>query len=174
MEPESDEGGGYDWSSLKPSTHDDFQNYVLLAHIVLGFIVSVFSFSDGWFSWGIGTGVLPPLLLAVTGGVYSIHIGINWYRDAFIPYITRTQTIPEFETERFLKYQRIHRILLLISGYIALVITQYIWTQIAKFLTPIVSDSSLLIQILSYILLGMILVHLVILIVFFVIFESRV
>ena len=173
MESENDEDEGYDWSSLKPSTHDDFQNYVLLAHIVLGFIVSVFSFSDGWFSWGVGTGLLPPLLLAVTGGVYVIHIGINWYRDEFIPYITRTQTIPEFETERFLKYQRIHRVLLLISGYIALVITQYIWTRIANFLTPIVSDQSLLIQMLSYILLGMVFVHLVILIIIFVIFESR-
>ncbi|NHI89587.1 MAG: hypothetical protein EAX87_08695 [Candidatus Thorarchaeota archaeon] len=173
MEPESNEDEGYDWSSLKPSTHDDFQKYVLLAHIVLGFIISVFSFSDGWFSWGVGTGLLPPLLLAVTGGVYVIHVGINWYRDEFIPYITRTQTFPEFETERFLKYQRIHRVLILISGYIALVITQYIWTQIANFLTPIVSDQSLLIQILSYILLGMVIVDLVILIIIFVIFESR-
>lgn len=172
MEPENDEAGGYDWSSLKPSAPDNFQSYVLLAHILLGFIVSVFSFSEGWFSWGVGTGAMTPVLLVVTGSMYAIQTGINWYRDEFIPYITRTQTVPEFETDRFLKYQRIHRVLILISGYIALVITQYAWTQIAGFLASITSVLRSLFEFLFWIFIGMVIVHIVILVFFFVVFES--
>lgn len=172
MEPEHDEGKEYDWASLTPSREDKFQDYVLLAHILLGIIISVLSFSNGWISWGTGTGAMTPFLLAVTGGIYAIHVGINWYRDEFIPYIARTQTIPEFETDRFLKYQRIDRVSLLIAGYFALVITQYAWTRIANFLEPIASDLISLLELLLFIFIGLIFFHVIVLFFFYAVFQS--
>lgn len=161
----------YDWSELDQPTPDTYQLYVFLAHILLGIIISVLSFSDGWLSWGVGLGALPPLLLAVTGGFYGMTTGINWYRNEFIPYLTRIHMTPEFETDRFLTNRRVHRFLTLIAGYISLVISQYVWTQITTFLLTLSGDSSALLDLLSMIYIGLIFFHAFVLILFIVAFD---
>ena len=162
----------YDWSQLEQPTSDTYQFYVFLAHILVGIIISVLSFSEGWVSWGTGIGALTPFLLAITGGFYLIATGINWYRNEFIPYLTRVQMIPEFETDSFFKYQRIQRFLLLVSGYISLVISQYVWTQITTFMLAFPADIAIILEVLSMIYIGVLFFHAVVLVFFFALLDT--
>ena len=166
------EDSEYDWSELEIPTPDSYQFYVFLAHILLGIIISVLSFSEGWVSWGAGIGALTPFLLAITGGFYLIATGINWYRNDFIPYLIRGQMIPEFETDSFLKYQRIQRFLLLVSGYISLVISQYAWTQITTFMLSFPTDIAIILEVLTMIYIGVLFFHAFVLILFFALFDT--
>jgi len=161
------ENNEYDWSEIKPPVADSFQFKVFLAHVVLGVIISVLCLSGGWFSWGIGIGVVTPIMLAVAGSFYYMTTGINWYRDEFIPYLTRIQMIPEFETDRFLKYQRLHQITKLISGYLAVVVTQFTWTQIVNFVLIFSGDLLDLLELLGMILVGMFFLQLLVMFLFY-------
>ncbi|MGD9397129.1 MAG: hypothetical protein PVJ05_11920 [Candidatus Thorarchaeota archaeon] len=175
MDSGEDNGVGenkYDWSELKQPTSDTYQFYVFLAHLLIGIIISVLSFSEGWVSWGTGIGALTPFLLAITGGFYLIATGINWYRNEFIPYLTRVQLIPEFETDSFLKYQRIQRFMLLVSGYISLVISQYVWTWITTFMLTFPTDIAIILEVLSMIYIGVLFFHAFVLILFFALFDT--
>ena len=171
MESIDNENLEYDWSDIKPSESDSFQFYVFVAHALLGIIISVLSFSGGWVSWGVGIGALTPVLLVLTGVVYSIPTGIDWYRNEFIPHLTRIQMIPEFETDRFLKYQRISRATMLLSGYLALVVTQWVWTQITTIIMSFTGNLGDLLEALGFIFIGMIVLHLIVTIFFFGIFH---
>lgn len=171
MESIDNENLEYDWSDIKPSESDSFQLYVFVAHALLGIIISVLSFSGGWVSWGVGIGALTPVLLVLTGVVYSIPTGIDWYRNEFIPHLTRIQMIPEFETDRFLKYQRISRATMLLSGYLALVVTQWVWTQITTIIMSFTGNLGDLLEALGFIFIGMIVLHLIVTIFFFGIFH---
>jgi hypothetical protein len=166
------EDSQYDWSELENPTPDSFQFYVFLVHILIGIIISVLTFPEGWVSWGTGIGALPPFLLAITGGFYLIATGINWYRNQFIPYLTRVQMIPEFETDNFLQYKRIQRFLLLVSGYISLVISQYVWTQITAFILSFPVDIAIILEVLSMIYIGVLFFHAFVLILFFALFDT--
>ena len=170
MESIDNENLEYDWSDIKPSESDSFQFYVFVAHALLGIIISVLSFSGGWVSWGVGIGALTPVLLVLTGVVYSIPTGIDWYRNEFIPHLTRIQMIPEFETDRFLKYQRISRATMLLSGYLALVVTQWVWTQITTIIMSFTGNLGDLLEALGFIFIGMLVLHLIVTIFFFGIF----
>ena len=167
MDSLDSENNEYDWSEIKPPVADSFQFKVFLAHVVLGVIISVLCLSGGWFSWGIGIGVVTPIMLAVAGSFYYMTTGINWYRDEFIPYLTRIQMIPEFETDRFLKYQRLHRITKLISGYLAVVVTQFTWTQIVNFVLIFSGDLLDLLELLGMILVGMFFLQLLVMFLFY-------
>jgi len=128
---DDDEQGISEWSDLKPSSPDKHQDYVFLAHLLLAIIISGLSLFGGWTSWAAGTGLMMPVLLLLTGAYYGITIGINWYRDEFVPHIGRTRTIPEFESDGFLNYKRMNRRTILLSGYLSTAITQYFWSLIA-------------------------------------------
>ena len=167
MDSLDSENREYDWSEIKPPVADSFQFKVFLAHVVLGVIISVLSLSSGWVSWGIGIGVVTPIMLAVAGSFYYMTTGINWYRDEFIPYLARIQMLPEFETDRFLKYQRLHRITKLISGYLAVVVTQFTWTQIVNFVLIFSGDLLDLIDLLAMILVGMFFLQLLVMFLFY-------
>ncbi|OLS31387.1 MAG: hypothetical protein ThorAB25_03130 [Candidatus Thorarchaeota archaeon AB_25] len=167
MDSLDSENNEYDWSEIKPPVADSFQFKVFLAHVVLGVIISVLCLSGGWFSWGIGIGVVTPIMLAVAGSFYYMTTGINWYRDEFIPYLTRIQMIPEFETDRFLKYQRLHQITKLISGYLAVVVTQFTWTQIVNFVLIFSGDLLDLLELLGMILVGMFFLQLLVMFLFY-------
>jgi hypothetical protein len=166
------EDSEYDWSEIENPTPDSYQFYVFLAHILIGIIISVLSFSEGWVPWGTGIGALTPFLLAITGGFYLIATGINWYRNEFIPYLTRVQLIHEFESDSFLKYQRIQRFLLLVSGYISLVISQYVWTWITTFMLSFPTDIAIILEVLSMIYVGVLFFHAFVLILFFALFDT--
>lgn len=159
----------YDWSDIEPPVSDRFQFYVFLAHVLLGIIISVLSLSGGWILWGTGIGVVTPIMLAVSGSFYTISTGINWYRDEFIPYLARIQMIPEFETDRFLKYQRLHRISQLLSGYLAVVVTQVTWTQIMTFLLSFSGDLDALVDLSAIILVGMFFLQILVMFIFYAI-----
>jgi hypothetical protein len=133
---EKDTEPDIDWTGLKPSERDGYQLYVFVAHVLVGAIVSVLSFNGDFASWGLGTGVLPPVLLSITGLGYLVPTGVNWYRDEFLPFVNRITVIPEHECERFLKYQRINRFIVLVAGYLATGISQIIWTQTIAFFSP--------------------------------------
>lgn len=167
MESIDNENLEYDWSDIKPSESDSFQLYVFVAHALLGIIISVLSFSGDWVSWSIGIGVVTPIMLAVAGSFYYMTTGINWYLDEFIPYLARIQMIPEFETDRFLKYQRFHRISKLISGYLAVVVTQFTWTQIVNFVLIFSGDLLDLLELLGMILVGMFFLQLLVMFLFY-------
>ena len=167
---DDDEYMNIDWSDLSPSKSDKHQDYVFVAHIVLAVIVSILSFSGDWISWAYGTGLMTPILLVVTGIMYDIMIGINWYRDEFIPYICRTRMIPEFETDRFLKYKRMNRRTILLSGYLSLVIIQSVWSLITSY--GATDDIAVIIIMLFLIFILMILLYLMVLFLWLLLFEK--
>ncbi|MFW9834731.1 MAG: hypothetical protein ACFFEK_12100 [Candidatus Thorarchaeota archaeon] len=158
-----------DWSSLTPSTCDKHQDYVFIAHCILAIVISVLSFSNGWVSWAYGTGLITPLFLVIAGGLYDLTRGINWYRDEFIPFVSRIRMIPEFEADRFLKYKRINRLTLLLAGYLSTAITQFAWiliTSLGATTNPITIISMLVIVFIL-----MVCVFLIVLFAFIVLFE---
>jgi hypothetical protein len=158
-----------DWSSLTPPTSDKHQDYVFIAHCVLAIIISVLSFSSGWLSWAYGTGLITPIFLVIAGGLYDLSRGINWYRDEFIPFVSRTRMIPEFEASRFLNYKRINRLNFLLAGYLSTAITQFAWiliTSLGATTNPITIVMMLLI-----IFILMVCVFLIVLFAFLVLFE---
>lgn len=126
------EQGDIEWSDLKPSTVDKHQDYVFIAHIILAIIISILSLSGGLISWAYGTGLMTPILLFAAGAIYDVVTGINWYRDEFIPHLSRTRMIPEFEADRFLKYKRWNRRTILVSGYLTTAINQVVWSLITS------------------------------------------
>jgi hypothetical protein len=157
----------YDWSKLEPSTPDSYQGYVFLVHLVVSIIISILSFFEGLFFWCVGTGALTPICLSGTGLFYAMLPGINWYRDEFIPYINRIQLIPEFETDRFLKYKRVLRLTALISGYFATAISQFVWYEGVSFVLRTFGPVGSLLELLFYIFFAMIAVYLGFLLLFF-------
>ena len=172
MDPIENESIEYDWSEIEPAVADSSQRYVLIAHAILGVVISVLSFSDGLVSWGVGLGAMTPVLLVITGLFYKMATGINWYRDEFIPYVTRIKMIPEFETDRFLTYKKRNRILMLLSNYISLVITQYIWTQILNVLLSFPCNLGDMLEALAFIFGAMLFLHVFLTIIIFTIFTS--
>ena len=171
MDPNETESREYDWVEIEPPVADSFQIYVLVAHVILGVIISVLSFSEGWVSWGVGFGAMTPVLLAVTGVFYIIPTGINWYRDEFIPYLTRIQMIPEFESDRFLKYKRMNRFIMLLSGYLATVVTQFVWTQTVNIILSFTGELDDLLELLSLIFTGMLFLHIIVTIILIAIID---
>ena len=126
-----------DWTALRPSERDTYQLFVCVAHVLVGIIVSVLSFTGDFVSWGLGTGTFLPVLLSLTGLVYLFPTGVNWYRDEFLPFVNRITVISERENERFLRFQRIYRFTVLVSGYLATEMCQIIWTQAIAIFSPL-------------------------------------
>jgi hypothetical protein len=169
----SDDGdqGVSEWADISPSTSDKHQDYVFFLHVILAIIISFLSFTDGWGAWAAGTGLLTPILLVITGVGYGITIGINWYRDEFIPYISKGRMIPEFESDRFLQYKRMWRRFIPLSGYISTAITQYVWSFIA-FLTLSIDPSLGSVTVLLFLIFSLMLVlYFVLLLVWLTIFD---
>ena len=158
----NDEGTDHSHANLKPSEPDPFQKYVFLAHIVLGIAISILSFSGGLYSWYVGTGLLTPILLAVTSFFYSSLVGMNWYREELLPYMRRTLMVQEFEIERFLKYKRIHRIGALIAGYIATGICQIVWFSIAPIVVTFVEHVSAASEVVYWAIMSMLILFLLV------------
>ncbi|MFW9788313.1 MAG: hypothetical protein ACFFE2_07285 [Candidatus Thorarchaeota archaeon] len=171
MDSGDSEGREYEWSELEHPKPDPYHLYVFVAHIIIGIIISILSLSEGWVSWGLRLGAMPPLLLAITGGFYGITTGTTWFQNQFIPYITRISMIPEFETDRFLQYYRIHRYELLISGYISLIVTQMIWTRAASFILDLAGDFAQILELITIIYLGLLFLHVFLMLILFGIFE---
>jgi amino acid transporter len=158
-----------DWSSLTPSTSDKHQDYVFIAHCILAIVISVLSFTNGWISWAYGTGLITPLFLVIAGSLYDLSRGINWYRDEFIPFVSRTRMIPEFEANRFLKYKRINRLTLLLAGYLSTAITQFAWILITSL--GATTDLITIVSMLVIVFILMVCVFLIVLFAFLVLFE---
>jgi len=125
-----------DWTGIAPSERDGYQIYVSIAHVILGVIVSILSFTGDFESWEVGTGIVLPILIALSGLAYLLPNGINWYRDEFLPFISRTQMISEQDSDRFLRFQKIQRLTILISGYLSTGICQVVWTILYAFFSP--------------------------------------
>ncbi|MFX1559343.1 MAG: hypothetical protein ACFFBL_02030 [Promethearchaeota archaeon] len=149
-------------ANLKPSEPDPHQKYVFLAHIVLGVAISILSFSGGPYSWFVGTGLLTPLLLAVTSFFYSSLVGMNWYREELLPYMRRNFMVQEFELERFLKYKRIHHFGALIAGYISTGVCQVVWFSIAPIVVTFVENISEASEVVLWAVMGMIILFLLV------------
>ena len=158
-----------DWSELEPSAADKHQDYVFVAHVFLAIIVSILSFSDGWISWAYGTGLMTPVLLVITGIMYGLVPGINWYRDEFIPFIYRTHMIREFEADRFLNYKRMNRRTILVAGYLSLVIIQFAWSLITSF--GATDDLLVIIIMLSLLFAVIVMTYLLVVLAWFSLFE---
>lgn len=135
----SEKGGeelAIDWTGITPYERDGYQIYVFVAHVIAGVIASILSFTGDLESWEVGTGVVPPILIALTGLSYLFPTGINWYRDEFLPFINRIQMISEQDSDRFLRFQKIFRFTCLVSGYLATAICQVVWTSLYDFFSP--------------------------------------
>ena len=133
-----------DLTQLEPSTTDRHQSQVFGFHIMLAIIISMLSFNGDWIEWGIGFGFFTPVLLSVSALFYGAHRGNNWYRDEFLPYVSRILMQPEFENDRFLSFNRAHRFSFLIAGYLATIVCQFSWTLTASLLSPLIATMSAL------------------------------
>lgn len=167
----NDEQSEYELIELDETRSDRHQVYVLLIHVIAAVIISVLSFSDGLQSWLVGTGLLTPILLGITGFIYGISTGINWYREEMIPYMCRTIMVQEFETDRFLKYKQKVRFIILIAGYLSIIITQFVWYHIATITIPLTEHVGQGTEIICMIFLIMILLYGVFLVFLFDVFD---
>ncbi|MCK4566398.1 MAG: hypothetical protein KAU48_03725 [Candidatus Thorarchaeota archaeon] len=158
----NDEQSDYECIEFDTPRPDRHQIYIFLIHVLAGVIISVLSLSDGMQSWIVGTGALTPILLGTTGIFYGMHIGINWYRKEMVPHMSRTFMVPEFETDRFLKYIQTRRLTFLIAGYLSIIITQFVWSFIANFVSAFTEYSNVfdVLQVVFLIFIIMILLYL--------------
>jgi hypothetical protein len=127
-----------DWTQLSPSRPDGHQIYVFGLHILVGITISILSFNGDWVYWMIGNGFFTPILLSGAGFFYGMARGMNWYRTEFLPFVNRNHTHLGFENDRFLSYARLHRISLLVSGYLATLVSQIVWTQLTLLSVPFI------------------------------------
>jgi len=155
----SDEQSDYEWMELKEARSERRQVLFFLIHIIAAFIISVLSLSDGWLSWFVGTGIVTPVLLCVSGLFYGVLTGPNWYRDEMVPYMSRTFMVQEFETDRFLKFVQTRRSMVLIISYISTILTQIAWLHIATFTIPFLEYAGLFGELFVYIFFGMFILY---------------
>ncbi len=160
-----------DWSSLSPPKSDRYQIYVFVAHLVLGVLISVLSYSYGLFFWAVGPGILTPVLLFGTGLFYAQLTGINWYRDEFIPFLNSINMMPVFETDGFLRYKRVYRVIALIAGYLSVAISQIVWYQGVSFLLATIGPGSIPFEMMIYIFIGMLIFFIILVVVFVALFN---
>ncbi|MFW9769743.1 MAG: hypothetical protein ACFFF9_09255 [Candidatus Thorarchaeota archaeon] len=125
-----------DLKEIEPSRPDGHQVYVFGTHVMLAVIISMLSFNGDWIHWVIGTGLITPVLLILSGLFYSATRGNNWYRDVFLSRVSRILMQPEFENDRFLSFNRAHQLSFLIAGYLATPVCQFSWTIITSILVP--------------------------------------
>ncbi|MFW9786740.1 MAG: hypothetical protein ACFFE1_03635 [Candidatus Thorarchaeota archaeon] len=125
-----------DWTGLRPSKRDDFQMYVFAVHVAVGISISILSFPGDLLSWDQGIGILLPTLIGLTGLAYLLPTGINWYREDFLPFVNKVIEIPKPESDRFLRYQRVFRFMVLISGYLDIVVCQFVYTWLFAIFSP--------------------------------------
>lgn len=150
---------------------DRHQVFVLLIHVIAAVIISVLNFSNGLLSWFVGTGVVTPVLLCATGLLYRILTGINWYRDEMVPYMSRTFTVQEFETDRFLKFIQTRRFMVLIASYISTILTQIAWFNIATFTIPFLESAGAFGELFIYLFIGMFFLYGLFLVFWLTVFE---
>lgn len=167
----SDGENDIDWSSLSPPKSDRYQIYVFVAHLVLSVLISALCFSYGLFFWAVGPGILTPVLLSGTGILYAQLTGINWYRDEFIPFLNRINMMPVFETDGFLRYKRVYRVVALIAGYLSVVISQIVWYEGVSFLLTSIGPESVPFEMMIYIFIGMLIFFIILVIVFVALFN---
>ena len=75
-----------------------------------------------------GIGIATPLLLILHGVAYSFVQNSSWYREQMIPFMLRIITTTEIETDRYLQYHRRTARYLLVLGWIAILLCQFVWT----------------------------------------------
>ncbi len=160
-----------DWTDLRPSERDGYQFYVFIAHVLVGVMVSVLSFTGDFVEWERGMGLVTPILISLTGLAFLEPTGMNWYRNDFLPFVSRKIEIPERENEQFLKFSRIQRFTVLLSGYLATGTCQAIWLLLIAFFSPFWVDLSLTLSPETGLLVGVILLFIFFLLIFMAFFE---
>jgi hypothetical protein len=121
-------------AELQPMKQDKSQLYIFVAHQILAVLISIYSFSGTVENWFIGTGLCTPLLVSVVGFMYGVLGGIKWEKEEMVPLLIRTFTVQEFELDRYLKYKRVNRFIVLIAGYLSIIFSQWVWSQFMVFL----------------------------------------
>ncbi|MHA1614145.1 MAG: hypothetical protein ACTSYJ_04825 [Candidatus Thorarchaeota archaeon] len=167
----NDEQIDYESMELKEARSDRYQVVVFLIHVVTAVIISVLSFSDGWLSWFVGTGVVTPVLLCTTGLFYGVLPGKNWYRDEMVPYMSRTFMVQEFETDRFLKFIQTRLYTALITSYFSTILTQIAWFHIATFTIPFLEYAGIFGEFFVYLFFGMFILYCLFLIFWLIVLE---
>jgi len=91
-------------------------------------IISAFQFSYGFNAWLLGFGIVTPILLIIHGFAYSHIENSSWYREQMVPFISRVIATTEIETDRYVQYNRRCTRYILILGWLAILLCQWVWT----------------------------------------------
>jgi hypothetical protein len=171
LESEDEKEIDINWTELKPSERDGYQDYVLVAHILIGVIISIISFTGDLVSWERGIGLVTPILIGLTGLAFLLPTGMNWYWDEFLSFANRFVEICEEENFQFLRFERIQRFTVLISGYLATGVCQAIYTLLIAFFSPFWVDLSPTLYPETGLIVGIVILFIILLLVFMAFFE---
>ncbi|MFW9981523.1 MAG: hypothetical protein ACFFE3_06385 [Candidatus Thorarchaeota archaeon] len=160
-----------DWAGLRPPERDRYQDYVFIAHVFVGVLVSVSSFPGDLLSWDLGIGLLLPTLIALTGLAFLLPTSINWYQDEYLPFVDRFIGTSEEEKEQFLKFERIYRFTILVSGYLTTATCMVVWNLLIAFFSPFWVDLSPALDPQSGLIVGVVLLFIFLMLIFMAFFE---
>lgn len=109
--------------------HSSFeQKIVAIIHLIVAVLISVILFNEGLDTWFLGAGIVTPILLIIQGFAYTRVESSSWYREQMVPFISELITTTEIETDRYLQYHRRSTRFVLVLGWLAILICQWVWT----------------------------------------------
>lgn len=134
-----------DYKQLEPKSKSFEHYFVIVIHVAAALVISMLQFNGGISAWMLGFGIVTPTLLVFNGFAYSYFENDSWYREQMVPFMSRLITTTEIETDRYCQYHRRLARLVLIFGWLAILLTQLIWTfGLSQIITPFLYDVSLI------------------------------
>lgn len=113
---------------MEPKRRTREHYIVLVVHIAAAFVISAFQLNSGIDAWFPGFGLATPILLIIHGVVYSFIQISTWCREQMVPFMLKLVPATEIETDRYVEYNRKSAMYVLIFGWFAILLCQFVWT----------------------------------------------
>ncbi|MHA2118584.1 MAG: hypothetical protein ACW98J_06665 [Candidatus Thorarchaeota archaeon] len=133
----SDEEVFQEYKELGPQKTSHEQYAIAFLHVIAGFTLFAVQIPEGLAVWFAEFGILTPILLIVQGFVYALLKNPQWLREQMIPYFLELFMVTEIEADQFVGYHRWLNRYLLLLGFVAIAICQFVWTYGLTVIVPL-------------------------------------
>jgi len=115
-----------EYKELGPKRRSLEHYVVIFLHLAAAAIFFVVQLNNGFSPEFYGNGIVTPILLIINGFAYAYIENDSWNREQMVPFISRLITTTEIETDRFCQYHRRVARGMLIIGWVAILVSQWV------------------------------------------------